>query len=224
MSAIFYSVGTGPGDPKLLTLAAIEAIQNADVIALPDSGAGENAVGMITKEYLSGKELLNLSMPMIRDQRKLARIHEENADSIAKLLDGGKSVAALTIGDPTIYSTAGYLHDILRERGYQTKIIPGVPSFCAVAATLGTSLCEGSEPLHIIPASYSDTLGALSLSGTKILMKAGAAIGELAQALAGKNAQAVERCGMENEKIHYTLENISDAGYFCVVVVKEDKQ
>ena len=35
----FYSVGTGPGDPKLLTFAGVEAIRKADIIALPDSGA-----------------------------------------------------------------------------------------------------------------------------------------------------------------------------------------
>ena len=48
------------------------------------------------------------------------------------LLDGGKDVAFLTLGDPTVYSTYLYLHRKVTARGYEAEIIPGVPSFLSL--------------------------------------------------------------------------------------------
>ena len=46
----------------------------------------------------------------------------------------------LNLGDVSIYATAAYLADILAADGYETRMVPGVTSFCAVAARLDTSL------------------------------------------------------------------------------------
>ena len=78
----------------------------------------------------------------------------------------------ITLGDPTVYSTCMYIHKRIRKQGYETRIVPGVPSFCAAAARLDQSLVENQEELHIIPASYEIEEG-LKMAGTKVLMKAG---------------------------------------------------
>ena len=57
-------------------------------------------------------------------------------------------------------------------------MIPGVPSFCAAAAALNISLCDGGEPLHILPASYDGTEELLHLEGNKVLMKSGKSLEE----------------------------------------------
>ncbi|MFR5732658.1 MAG: SAM-dependent methyltransferase [Clostridium sp.] len=80
-------------------------------------------------------------------------------------------VACLTLGDPTIYSTYIYIHRLVKARGYDAKIINGIPSFCAVSARLEDSLADRSEQIHIIPSTYG-VEDALNLSGTKVLMKA----------------------------------------------------
>lgn len=74
---------------------------------------------------------------MVRDEAALDAAYEANADRVCALLDGGKDVAFLTLGDPTVYSTYLYLHRKVVARGYEAEIIPGVPSFCAVAARAG---------------------------------------------------------------------------------------
>ena len=87
-------------------------------------------------------------------------------------MDQGKTIAFLTLGDVTIYSTYGYVHQKLLSLGYESILVNGVPSFCAAAAKLGISLGEKAEAIHILPGSYPVADG-LELPGTKILMKSG---------------------------------------------------
>lgn len=225
MGGIFYAVGVGPGDPELLTYKAVRIIKECDIIVVPSSGASENIALKIVWEYITGKQIVEHSMPMIRDKQKLEDSHELSASEISKYLDDNKNVAFLTIGDPTIYSTVMYVHKRLTNKGYNTKVISGVPSFCAVGASLNISLCERSEMLHIIPASYKDTETALQLSGNKVLMKSGKSLGTLKKKLDGKNVMMVERASMEHEKIYKRLEDIDEnSSYFSVIVVKEDNE
>lgn len=227
MKAKFYSVGTGPGDPQLITYKAVEVIKKCDIIAVPNSGASSNAVLKIVDEHIKGKEVVYCDMPMIRDKQKLDEYHKASAQSLAKYLDEGKSVAFLTLGDPTIYSTPMYVHQKLQAMGYDTEVISGVPSFCAVAAKLNIPLCEGGELLHIIPASYKDVEHAIEYTGNKVLMKSGKSMGKIKKLIANTEnvkAQAVECCGMENEKTHDTIDTIDEnSSYFSVIVVKEKK-
>ncbi len=91
---------------------------------------------------------------MTKDRTVLNAAYEQAADLVEEQLKAGKDVACLTLGDPTIYSTYIYLHRIIKARGYETQIISGVPSFCAVSARLGDSLADRSEQLHIVPSAY----------------------------------------------------------------------
>ncbi|MCQ4775888.1 SAM-dependent methyltransferase, partial [Lacrimispora saccharolytica] len=93
------------------------------------------------------------------------------AEKIETYLAAGKTVAFLTLGDTTVYSTYIYVHTKLLEKGYVAEIVSGITSFCAVAARLNIGLVEKAEELLIIPASYQIE-EALKLKGTKVLMKA----------------------------------------------------
>lgn len=223
MSGKFYSVGVGPGDPELVTLKAIKTIENSDLIVVPDSGAKNNVALEIAGKWIKDKKILALSMPMTRDRSALDGYHEEAADNIAVFLDMGKQVSFLTLGDPSIYSTAMYVHRKLQERHYSVEIIPGVPSFCAAAAALNFSLCEGSETLHVVPASYQDVAKTLDWDGTKVFMKSGKSMKKVKELLQQRNscAAAVERCGMPGESIHKNLESMDPTpSYFSIVIVK----
>ena len=239
MKGKFTGVGVGPGDPQLLTLKALHAIQESDVVAIPvsDSGLkkpGENAdpkymqqctAYQIVRQVYSqsgAKEVIFLPMPMIKDREKLIENHDEDAAFTAEKLNEGKDVVFLTIGDPSIYSTCMYIHKRLKRMGYETELIPGIPSFCAAAARLDISLSENSDELHIIPASYG-VEESMRLQGTKVFMKSGRKMAEVKRFLVENalEAKMVENCGYKiwqydaeaakNEfKVHdmYTLEHI----------------
>lgn len=227
MKGTLYGIGVGPGDPELLTLRAVRAIQECDIIAIPDAGAQRHTALDIAREYVGQKPLLPLNLPMIRDEEELRNRREQAADLICQSLDAVKSVGFLTLGDPSIYATYSYLHKLVTGRGYSAQVIPGIPSFCAAAAALGQPLCEGEEPLHIIPALYGGVEEALSLPGTKVLMKSGKKLDEAVDLIRQKNMAAalVERAGMPGERLIPDLsaerDAIADVGYFCVVLVKD---
>ncbi len=224
MQGILYGVGVGPGDPKMLTLQAVETLQQVDKIIVPDMG-GEKTALKIAAQYIAGKETLLCHLPMTRDEAELAAAHAAAAELICTALAAGQNLAFITLGDPTVYSTYIYLHRLVLAKGYTAKIINGVPSFCAVAAKLNISLCDKSEALHIIPASYQNTEQMLSLDGNKVLMKSGKQLGGVVDMLKEKDllahAKMVECCCMENETIYETLEDVTQSSYFSVVVVKE---
>ena len=216
MSGILYGVGVGPGDPKLMTFLAAETIQKCPVLAIP-AGSREQAVsyriagGMI--EHLEEKETMCFVTPMTKDKEILEHHYQAVAEQIAERLEQGKDVAYLTLGDPTVYSTYIYVHRLLVKRGYQAQIINGVPSFCAAAATLGDSLADRGEQIHIIPSSY-DVEQALELSRMQAVKK-------MLQDR-GINGVMVENCGMAEERIYRSIEEIPDqVGYYCLTVLKE---
>ena len=226
---ILYGVGVGPGDPELLTLKAVRILREADVVAMPDKGSGEQTARKIVQAYIEGKELISCPTPMVRDKELLAQSYEANADTLCALLDQGKNVAFITLGDPSVYSTYLYLHRKVVARGYEAEIIPGVPSFCAVAARLGAALCEKSERLLIVPASHKDVDDCLDVDANLVFMKAGREIGALKEKLAEKGllerASMVANCGMEGEAVYPRFAELTDgSGYFSVVLVKKGEE
>ncbi|MCP1102174.1 precorrin-2/cobalt-factor-2 C20-methyltransferase [Aequitasia blattaphilus] len=231
MKGTFYGVGVGPGDPELLTLKAVQTIRQCEILALPISDLDGDVEKCVAYQIVLGalpeaaqKEKLLLSMPMIKDKERLKKIHDEGAKDAAALLNSGKNIAFITLGDPTVYSTCLYIHKRLKSQGYATALVPGVPSFCSAAARMDIGLVENREQMHIIPGSYSLEEG-LDLPGTRILMKSGRNMPRVKEEIRkrGLEIYMVENCGMENERIYKSIEEMpKDAGYYSLLIVKGD--
>ena len=224
---ILYGVGVGPGDPELLTLKARRIISQADALAVPDKGSGEKTALKIVGPLAEGKRQIPMEAPMIRDQAEREAAYGRNADKIASELDQGRTVAFITLGDPSVYSTYLYVHRRILARGYRAELVPGVPSFCAVAAALGQGLCEDSDRLLIVPASHKDVGDCLDVDADLVFMKAGRELGALRRKLADRGlldrASMVENCGMQGQRVYPRFADApEDCGYFSVVLVKRD--
>ena len=219
-----WGVGVGPGDPELLTMKAVRVLREADVVMVPDTSGSEKTALNIAKNYLEGKELVFVKTPMVRDKAVVDAAYEAAAGQIGALLDQGKQVAFLTLGDPTVYSTYMYIHEKVRHQGYAVEVVPGVTSFCAAAARLNISLCQGSEPLLIIPASHNQE-ALLEVPANKVFMKAGKSILELQKTLHDRGmldgASMVENCSMANERVYPDFSRLTEpSGYFSLVIAK----
>ncbi len=221
---VVYGVGVGPGDPELLTLKAVRTIRACPVVAVPGNVATESLayrIALSAIPELAEKELVPLPSPMVRDRAQVMDAHAKNAKTLERYLDQGKDVACLVLGDPSIYCTFGYLRQVLEADGYETVTVAGVPSFCAAAARLGSTLVEGDRPLHLTVASTLSSPADLPASATHVIMKAGSRMHEIKPLLeeAGLRAQTVERCGMEGEHVYPSLEAIpDDTGYLTLVI------
>ena len=216
---VFYGVGVGPGDPELLTLKALRTLERCPVIAAPRTKSGETLALDIVRRAMP------LEFTMSRDPAVLRASRLRAAEAIAAHLAAGLDTAMLNLGDVSIYATFGYLMDILAGEGYEAVMVPGVPSFCAVAARLGLSLTTASAPLHILPGSGS-LAGQLDFPGSKVLMKSGRQLPQAAQILRQKGllerSAMVRDCGLPTEQVCRDLSQLpEDTGYFATVIVKE---
>jgi uroporphyrin-III C-methyltransferase/precorrin-2 dehydrogenase/sirohydrochlorin ferrochelatase len=133
-------VGAGPGDPELLTLKAVRALQSATIILYDD---------------LVGPEILELAR---REARRVAvgktgrgpscRQSDINARMVALAL-AGENVVRLKGGDPLVFGRATEEIDACRAAGIEVTIVPGISAAQGAAASLGFSLTERVEARRI---------------------------------------------------------------------------
>lgn len=225
-----YNIGVGPGDPELLTLKAVRILKECPVIAIPQMKKETCVAYQIARQavpQIEEKECLYLHMPMTKEKEVLEKSHREAAEQVKKVLQDGKNVALLTLGDSTIYATSLYIQERIQKEGFSSCMVNGIPSFCAAAARLNLALVSGAEQLHIIPASYPAE-EAEKWSGVKVLMKAGSKVGDWKRVLIEDGTQdvkMVERCGMEGERICLSAEEIpEDAGYYSLFILRDKKE
>ena len=230
MKGKLYGIGTGPGDPELLTIKAVNAIQKCDVIAAPIAGNGERTAFSIVEKYITGKELLECRFAMEKDMSKRREARQQAAADVMRFLDNGKDVGFITLGDPTTYSTYMYVHEIIADKGIDVEIIPGVTSYSAAAAAFGIALCEGGEALTIIPASYDANIEELlDRPGNKVIMKSGENLMQVLEKLKkksyGERTKIACRCTMDGQKLFSSIDayekSAADSGYFTIAIVKE---
>lgn len=125
-----YGIGTGPGDPELLTLKAVKAMEKSNIIFAPNN-KGKNMAIDTAKEFIKDKEIVYIDFPMGSVTRE---DYKEAAQIILNKIPENSQGAFLTIGDPMIYSTFIYIMEELEGEDINIEIISGIPSFVASAA------------------------------------------------------------------------------------------
>ena len=214
MSGIFYGIGVGPGDPELLTVKAIKAIEKVDVLIAPKTEKKDGSVALtVAKPYLKKDvEIVYQVFPMVKGfAENSTDAWESNKQEILKLLRAGKNVAFLTIGDPMFYSTYIYVFRLLENEGVDIQTIPGIPAFAAIGSQLGYPIVEGDDVLSIIPATASPEKveKAMQAADNVVPMKVYKNFEDVADML-DKNEMAeqavlVSRAGLDDEKIIYDV-------------------
>ncbi len=152
-------VGAGPGDPELITLKGVRAIQAADVIIYAGS--------LVNPEILAyareGAKIYNSA------EMTLEQVIEVMEESAAR----GKQVARIHTGDPSIYGAIQEQMDILGRKNISYTVIPGVSSFLAAAASLRREYTLPGVSQTVIltrmegrtPVPPGETLGELAKHG-----------------------------------------------------------
>ncbi|KAM0938181.1 putative tetrapyrrole methylase, uroporphiryn-III C-methyltransferase [Dioscorea sansibarensis] len=124
-------VGTGPGDPELLTVKAVRAIELADLVLY---------------DRLVSNAVLDLVGPAARllYVGKTAGYHSRTQEEIHELLlsfaEAGANVVRLKGGDPLVFGRGGEEMDFLRQQGIHVNVIPGITAASGISAELGIPL------------------------------------------------------------------------------------
>jgi uroporphyrin-III C-methyltransferase len=123
-----YLVGAGPGDPRLLTIAAAEAIQIADVILC---------------DRLVSKEIIALAKPHChivyvgKHPGEQEVVQKQIFDYFLEYADGNDVVVRLKGGDPYVFGRGSEEYIVLKQLGYDVTVIPGISSAIGVPALAG---------------------------------------------------------------------------------------
>ncbi|MFV0280468.1 MAG: siroheme synthase CysG [Rhodoblastus sp.] len=127
-------VGAGPGDPELLTLKAVRALQSADVV-LHDDLVAPGVLDFARREA----EKIDVGKRGYRASPGQPAISAR----LVELAEAGKTVVRLKGGDPVVFGRANEEIAAARAAGLDVEIIPGVTAASGAAAALKTSLSDG---------------------------------------------------------------------------------
>jgi uroporphyrin-III C-methyltransferase/precorrin-2 dehydrogenase/sirohydrochlorin ferrochelatase len=124
-------VGAGPGDPELLTLRAVRALQTADVILFDD---------LVSHEILDFARREARKMLVGKSGHGPSCKQDDINGTIVALARAGKRVVRLKGGDPMIFGRAGEEIEACRKAGIAVDVVPGITAAQGAASALGVSL------------------------------------------------------------------------------------
>jgi precorrin-2/cobalt-factor-2 C20-methyltransferase len=232
--AKLFGVGVGPGDPELMTLKAMRALGEADVIAhFAKAGNASHSRAIVAPHLRAGVLELPLLYPVTTElpacskeyRDAICDFYDSAAEEIAAHLDAGRTVAVISEGDPLFYGSYMHLHTRLAPR-FATEIIAGVTGMSGCWSAAGMPIAQGDDVFTVLPATLPEAELARRLSDADaaVVMKVGRHLPKLRRALktSGRLPRAlyVERGTMSEEKmIPLAAKTDDDAPYFAVVLV-----
>lgn len=220
-------IGVGPGDPDLITVKGLAALQAAPVVAYPAPETGESLARAIVAPHLEGADRVEIAirMPMVAARFPAQEVYERATLEIGGHLDAGRDVACLCEGDPFFYGSFSFLFQRMVDR-YPVRVIPGVSSLTACAAVVGAPLATRGDVLAVVPATLEEPelRDRLATVDAAAIIKVGRHLAKVRAVVdslgLSTGARYVEHATMRNE-CAMPLSEMTDteAPYFSMVLV-----
>lgn len=227
-------VGVGPGDPELMTLKAVRALGEADVVAYFAKLGNESHARRIAGGHMRpGVAELPLGYPVTTELHRhdaayrevTAGFYDAAARAVAGHLDAGRTVAVLSEGDPMFYGSYMHLHVRLAQH-YPTQVIAGVTGMSGCWSQVGAPIAQGDDVLSVLPGTLEEAelVRRLREADAAVIMKVGRNLPKIRRALAAAGrlprALYVERGTMAgSQAVPLAARGEEPAPYFAIVLV-----
>ncbi|HEX2562027.1 uroporphyrinogen-III C-methyltransferase [Phenylobacterium sp.] len=126
-----WLVGAGPGDPELLTLKALKALQMADVVVHD---------GLVSDEVLDMAPAQARRISVAKRKSRHSYAQDEINRMLVAFAREGLEVVRLKGGDPFVFGRGGEELEACREAGIECHVVPGVTAALAAGASAGAPL------------------------------------------------------------------------------------
>ncbi|ABB13775.1 SAM-dependent methyltransferase [Carboxydothermus hydrogenoformans] len=215
--AKLYVVGVGPGDPELITVKAMKILRGVRVLVFP----GKRAFKVVESFLSDDKEILFFNFPMVEDEGQKREAAHTFAQKILEYLNR-EEVSFFTLGDPGLYSTAGYLLEALKQLGFagDIEIVPGINSFSLAAAKSFFNLAFEDEKVEILSTLPEDFT--FEPKTTYVFLKLSSYYDRFLELVKEAKIQGYyfKELGTEEEKICSFNELPEKTGYFSLALAK----
>ena len=199
-----YFISLGPGHHDMMTIAALKALEKADIIYCPATSKGSRAAQLLHAAGIDRNKIKTYLLPMLKDRDAAYAIYDQVCEEALGLYGKGLDIAITAEGDAGLYSSTAYMSQKMQEKRAKTVHIAGVPAFIAAAA----SLCEAAA------------------NGTAIVMKVSQCADEIRKAIAMTGDRCTwhyfENVGTEDEFHSTDPEEILSRKmpYFSLLIIK----
>ncbi len=146
MSNPITFVSLGPGDPELITLKGLKALQRADSIFCPSTvlsngKTSSRAMDILLQLGIEQQKISLFDVPMSKNRSLAIESYGNIASAIARQQKSGQHIAVTAEGDAGFYSTVYYISEYLQAEN--------IPVSCGTLANL--HIVKQEEELHIVP-------------------------------------------------------------------------
>lgn len=169
------AIGIGPGDPELITVKGLKALQKADVVYYPASKLTETEENSFSRKIIDAYDLKCPCKPILFPMTGKGRdeFYREAYETL-KNESVDKDVVIVNEGDLLFYSTYGYIQKLANQDKLECNLIPGIPAFVAASSVMKESLVDGNTSLQVMakPNSIEEVKAALEKDISLVVMKA----------------------------------------------------
>ena len=147
--------GVGPGKADLISLAAVNAAKESDLILVPRSGNGVGVAEKVISQNVPDKLKFEIFFPMIKDSVRRSEIIREQISKLKSQLENSKKIFFPVIGDSVLYSTGAYLIEELKKFFPELEIefIPGISAHSLASACAKKFMAMSEEIFCVIPGT-----------------------------------------------------------------------
>lgn len=215
-----YIIGTGPGASDLLTIRAVKALKESDVVFVPVNNGKTMAYDTVS-DYIKDVEIVEIEIPM----KYVTRDDYINAANLIEKHMTGKVASYITIGDAMTYSTAIYILEELAS-DIPVEVIPGIPSYIYAFDETVIPMTVKGDNFLLVDKIDAENKEILSKVNSVAVLKAGMNPKDTIESLEeyGFKYKMIRRGSFDAQEITSDRERIlSNTDYMSLIIARKEE-